>query len=152
MSETRFERIIRFSPAFDRRHSDPAKNYGIHDVHIYFCVKGEKGCAIFSMGTEWFLPETNSWMIECSQRIGAREKWQPRGNAVCYCSPTPLHDWQVNNGRENCDWLGCTCYGDCSYTISDTVVQLLISKGSDAVWEWLENWYNETFYPKQLEQ
>lgn len=47
-------------------------------------------------------------------------------------------------GRANCDWLGCTCWGDCSYIASDEVVEILVSKGSESVWEFLEKWYNDT--------
>lgn len=54
-------------------------------------------------------------------------------------------EFQMNDaGRENCDWLGCTCWGDCSYSTSDEVVDILVSEGSEGVWKWLENWYEKT--------
>ena len=147
------ERIFKMSPAFDKRHTEPSKNYGIHSATLFMCVKNEQGAVIFSMSTEWFLPETNDWLRQCENRHTTFDrKWQPRGNAVCYCSPKPMNEWQEKeSGRDNCDWLGC-CWGDCSYSTSDAVVELLISKGSDAVWEYLENWHKDVFSPKVSEQ
>jgi len=37
----KLERIVDFSPAFDKRHKDPKKNYGIGAVLIRFVLKGE---------------------------------------------------------------------------------------------------------------
>jgi hypothetical protein len=111
---------------------------------MYMVLKGDKGAVILAVSTAWFLPCTQEWKETCIARAGGDVSgWEPRGNCVSYCSPVKLHDWQ--EGRENCDWLGCTCYGDVGYTMADEVFPLLLEKGSDAVFDWLKDFYHSTF-------
>lgn len=143
------ERIVKITPAFDKRSHESSKNFGIHDCEMFMVLKGEHGAVGLTISTGWFLPETQQWKEACIRRSGESKSWNGRGVAVFYCSKVKQHEWQ--EGRENCDWLGCTCYGDVGYSMSDTVFDLLIREGSEKVWEWLENYYNETF-AKQHEQ
>lgn len=50
------EKIIKFAPAYDKRHSDPKKNYGVHGVELKFILKGEEGAVQFVIFTNWMLP------------------------------------------------------------------------------------------------
>lgn len=136
--EEKFERIFHISAAFDNRH----KGQGICPARMHIVLKGNKGCVTFALSTAWYLPCTREWKEICIEEHGL-DTWEPRGNAVSYCSPVPLHEWHV--GRENCDWLGCTCYGDTGYGLSDEPFDLLLTKGSDAVFEWLKNYYHSVF-------
>lgn len=141
-----FERIVKIAPAFDKRNPQPSKDYGIHNAEMYMVLKGALGAVIFSMSTGWFLPHVHDELVAKGSEI------KPRGMAVAYCSPKPMSESQADYGKENCDWLGCTCYGDVSYLISDEVLNILITEGSEQVWKWLENYYNETFNPSFPEQ
>jgi hypothetical protein len=58
MAKEKLERITMFRPAYDKRHSDPKKNYGIGAVHCFMLVKGKKGAAHFSFATGMLLPST----------------------------------------------------------------------------------------------
>ena len=51
------KQIIKFSSAFDKRHKDPSKDYGIHGVDLYMAVIGKKGAISFTLFTNWMLPE-----------------------------------------------------------------------------------------------
>lgn len=140
--EEQFEQIVRISPAYDQRH----KGAGIGGTRLFMVLKGKQGCVVFTVAMGWYLPCTREWKELCIQQSGL-DTWEPRGEGVSYCSPVPLHDYQKNDGRPYCDWLGCTCYGDTGYTIADEPFDLLLQKGSDAVWEWLANFYHKTFSP-----
>lgn len=37
---------IKVIPAFDKRHADPSKNYGIHGAEMLFILTGEKGAVV----------------------------------------------------------------------------------------------------------
>lgn len=43
------ERIVEFTPAFDKRSSDPSKDYGIHGVDMRMVLKGVTAAAICSI-------------------------------------------------------------------------------------------------------
>lgn len=141
MSDEKFERIIKIGAAFDHRHKPGG---GIHSCNMFIVLKGDAGAVTLLVNTAWFLPCTNEWKEVCIARAGGDTGgWEPFGMCVSYCSPIKLHDWQ--EGRENCDWLGCTCYGDTGYTMADEPFGLLLTKGSDAVFEWLKNYYHTIF-------
>jgi hypothetical protein len=141
-TEEKFETLITIGPAYDERH----KGNGIASCKMFLVLKGSKGAVTLAVSTAWYLPCTREWKEICIARHGLNT-WEPRGDAVNYCSPVPLHDWQ--EGRENCDWLGCTCYGDIGFTMADEPFALLLSKGSDAVFEWLKNYYHSIFNKKE---
>ena len=44
------ERIIKFHQAYDKRHPNPSKNYGIHGVDLVFVLKGELGAVVSTFG------------------------------------------------------------------------------------------------------
>lgn len=130
------------APAYDKRN----KGYGIHCCEMYMALIGPKGAAVFTFSTGWFLKATTEWrQMWIARREGDDSSWQARGTALSYCSPKPLRVWQIGEGRPGCSWLGCTCYGDASYLISEEVFELLINKGDEAVWKYLENYYFEVF-------
>lgn len=135
------ERIVKIMPAYDKR----KEKKGIGSCEMFMVLKGELGAVGLNIGTGWYLPETDEWKEECVRRSGNISSWNGSGYAVFYCSPTPLHDFQKDSGRENCDWLGCTCYGDVGYIMGKDVFEILVREGSEKLWEWLQNYYNETF-------
>ena len=136
--EEQFERIVKITPAYDNR----SKGCGTGACTMFMVLKGGKGCVTLSVSTGWHLRCTMEWKETCIQKWGI-ESWEPMGMAVSYCSYVKLHDWQ--EGREDCGWLGCTCYGESCYSCSDEPFELLLTKGSEAVFEWLTTFYHSTF-------
>ena len=53
------ERIVEFTPAFDKRSSDPSKDYGIHGVDMRMVLKGENAATQFVLFTNWHLPHVH---------------------------------------------------------------------------------------------
>lgn len=74
--------------------------------------------------------------IERNLKIKDASKWEP-----VYEQTDDFHP---------CKWLdGAPCYYDGSGLNAEPVFELLIEKGSDAVWEYLENYYEEVFHGRR---
>lgn len=83
--EKGFKCQVDFSPAFDKRHTDPSKNYGIHGVNMRFVLTGEKGASQFLVYTNWHLPSVS------------KEGWsdfmlEPMGADVGYHAKSPQYE------------------------------------------------------------
>ena len=132
---TDFERIIRFRPAYDKRHPDPAKNYGVHGVDLVCTLKGPNGAISFVLFTHWMLPNVSPTNI------------QPTPSGVDYHSPVRTNEYEHKN--ENCEHLdGQICYSDGSALAADDAFRALIEGGSEGLWEYLQGWYDGRFGPE----
>lgn len=125
------ERIVKFYPAFDKRDSDPKKDYGIHCVDLLMLVKGEKGAVQFRLFTGWYLSHLD-------------QKSEPAPADLGYHSLKPIYEDQTPIS-ENCEWLNAPCYYDGSGLNAQRVFDVLLKEGSDGVWRELEEYYNEVF-------
>lgn len=129
-----------FTPAFDKRHADPKKNYGIGAVQVGFYLMGEMGTIQFKFMTDWFLPETH---------VGYRSELtnhKPWGTDIGYHSRKPVYDDQPLM-TDDCPHLlnGGPCYYDGSSLNAEPIAQLLVEQGSDAVWKLMEQRYLDQF-------
>lgn len=132
------ERIIEFSPAFDKRHKDPSKNYGIHGVEIRFVLKGQRGAVQFLVFSNWYLPN----VVE-EHKYDQFGRWQPMGADVGYHSKRPMYDEQH---QYDCPYVeGGKCYYDGSGLAGEEMLRTLIAEGGDAVWKGLETYYTDVF-------
>jgi hypothetical protein len=52
----KFERIVLFDPAFDKRNDDPKKNYGIGSVRMTMVLRKGSRAIQFMVFTNWNLP------------------------------------------------------------------------------------------------
>jgi hypothetical protein len=172
----KLERIVKFTPAFDRRDPDPKKNYGIHGVTMRWVLKGEKGAVQFLVFTNWQLPhvtreQTEKMKTEKDVDLALRCFWQPMAADLGYHSKTPMYEGQKPMGAVDmkinpdeskeiadrfirtetgtftpCEYLdGAPCYYDGSGLQAETVLQMLIEKGGEAVWEYMESCYRQQF-------
>lgn len=139
------ERKIEFSPAFDKRHPEPRKNYGIHGVEMKWYLIGELGSVQFVVYTNWQLPHVReqgrkSWRDPCL--------FEPRAYDLGYHSPKPMYEGQTAMcGPGECHVLpkDCSCYYDGSSLNCEPVFETLIREGHDACWKELEDYYVSTF-------
>lgn len=146
----KFERITEFSPAFDRRHTDPAKNYGIHAVQCRMVLIGANGAIHFVFSTGIFLPETmqeyaKDGKLNPSRMEGSGEYFmlnKPMGYDIGYHSFSPKYPEQTIS-KEDCPYIKAPCYSDGSSTRADEIMDVLIRKGSEAVWKIMEKDYKE---------
>lgn len=142
MSEERFEREIKFRPAFDNRSDDPSKNYGVGALKMTWLLKGELGVIQFVVSTGWYLPEVEAeW--DSSELARSRE---PDAWDIGYHSPTPHYEDQP---KMDCDLFPQGfCYYDGSSLSAEPILQALLCEGHEAVWSRMEDWYRRTFKPE----
>jgi len=152
MKKEKFEKIVEFSPAFDKRHKNPKKNYGIGAVRIRFVLKGKKGAVQFLMGTNWFLPETvKEYKTKGVKELGLVNLLNDEHDCVGisgwdigYHSKKPMYAGHESIDK-NCPYTDGICYYDGSGLRAKDIPELLVRKGSDEIWKYLENYYLSTF-------
>lgn len=147
----KLERITEFSPAFDKRHPDPKKNYGIHSVECRMILKGKKGAVQFLFFTGMLLPETiDSYIREGKAdykltSYGHHFLNKPMGADVGVHSREPLYEGQ-ESFRKDCPYLdGANCYFDGSGLRAEKWFDIFLREGSDKIWEMLEEDYKSRF-------
>ncbi len=134
------KQIIELTPAFDKRHSDPSKNYGIHGVDLRMILQGKLGAVQFVLYTNWQLPHVTA---EQNNRKG-HLFCQPLPADLGYHAPTPQHEGQPS--QPNCPYLdGQPCYYDGSGLQAEAVYQTLLTEGSEGVWNVLKQKYKSLF-------
>lgn len=142
----KFERSVHWRPAFDKRSSDPKKNYGVHGLELQFRLKGPEGGITFLIFTNWMLPHVqaetdakpltgrNPWLFHKPMPAGVDGHWK-----------TPQYIEQ--RAIQCCELTGGDCYSDGSALLSNDLFDLLVAKGDQAVWKRLEELY-EVWRPK----
>ena len=137
------ERQIEFKPAFDKRNSDPSKNYGIHGLEIIFLLKKEKATMQFQIYTNWHLPNVQKWLNkkavgEKLSYIGAL--FNPMGADVGCHSKQPMYKGQEPT-TQNCKYTDGICYYDGSSLQARELLERFITEGEEIVWATLEKRY-----------
>lgn len=145
------QRRIEWRPAFDRRHPDPAKNYGIHGVEMRWLVVGPEGAIQFLVFTGWQLPHVVKEFEQkpCSRMFGTCScgAWsKPMAADLGYHSRVPRYEGQ-SAIDENCEYIGGPCFYDGSSLNAEQPFELLLSNGEAAVWQFLEGYYADTLAP-----
>ena len=148
---TELERVVTVKPAYDCIRVQPCVHgsqacipgtggsHGRHNAELHMTVRGEDAEITLVVMTGWDLPT-----VPAEYRIG-REQDYPRGAFVEFHTARPRYEGQLRwEGRSGATCRWDTCYVDTGYSMSDTPTRLLVEKGSDAVWEWLENLHAET--------
>lgn len=127
-----FRREVVFEPAFDKRHTDPEKNYGIGGVVMKFFLVGPAGTIQFVTSTGWHLPRV----------VDEGIKGTLMAYDIGYHSPKSMYEGQTVLTTE-CELVeGGTCYYDGSGLQADAFLRILIEQGSDALWAALEKRYH----------
>lgn len=143
-----FKREVIFSPAFDKRHADPKRNYGIHGVDLRFYLIGARGATHFVIYTNWQLPEvTRDQDARPVDRRFPHLSCHPLPADIGYHRPTPAWEGQ-DVCQESCGLLGGqACYSDGSGVMAREVFEMLVREGDAAVWRELERWYRDRVIP-----
>ena len=130
---SKFERIVEFYPAFDKRDPSPSKDYGIGALCCKMILIKDNKAVQFYFSTGIYLPHNKT-------------KDELRGYDLGYHAPAAQYEGQI--GIEDCPYIKGKCYYDGSSLNSDPVVDILLRKGGEAVWKFLENYWNELFNNK----
>ncbi len=139
-----FEKIVHVSGAFDKRHADPKKDYGISACRIRFVLKGPLGATQFVVGTDWYLPSIQRAHRQRDHDSAVRfDRIQPEGWDVGYHAPEAQYEGQPDM---ECDLMESgRCYYDGSSLRADDWVPKFIEGGTDWLWAELQKEYEERF-------
>ena len=141
-----FEKIIKFTPAYDKRSKDPKKDFGIHGVELQMFLKGSKGVIHFIVYTNWHLPhvqeEINAKL--CSFYFPYLFHL-PHPADIGYHSPIPMYEGQESITPKYEFLNGKPCYYDGYDLQAEAVFKILLKEGSNGVWEELERRYHSIF-------
>jgi len=140
MRKIKFKKKIQISAAFDRRHKDPSKDYGIHGCNIHFILIGEKGAITFLLYTNWYLPHVAKEFKYQLDHTGCT----PIPADIGYHSPYPMYEGQKPR-EEICQYIGVPCYSDGSSLDADAYYEELVEKGSKGLWKKMIKYYKERF-------
>jgi len=130
-------------------------DYGVGGVEIGFYLKGEEGAVQFKLLTGWLLPFTvgvktdqvdwknsDQYLRGIAQMYG-RLPYYPSPTDLGYHSRTPRYE---DHARLDCHLLDQGfCYYDGSSLNAYEPFDVLLHKGSDGVFEFLEQYYKELF-------
>jgi len=150
MSEDNFQKEVRFNPAFDKRHDDPSKDYGIHNVEITFILKGELGAIQFVVSTGWHLPHVHKELKAKSDPADPYDLFTkgPWATDIGYHSPKPIYEGQKPL-TDSCHIIDGQCFYDGSSLNAEPILERLIAEGHEAVWKEMEGYYNRTFCERE---
>lgn len=136
----KFKRITRVSPAFDSRHDDPKKNYGIGSMTLRFVLVGELGAVQFVFYTAQY---TRNVADELFNKNRKYNPFHGMGADIGYHSPIAMYDGQH---QRDCDVIPCgKCFYDGSSLRASEFADEFISGGDAVVWPMLEREYAERF-------
>lgn len=141
----KYERRVDASAAYDKRHPEPAKNYGIHGVEFRFSLVGEVAAVSFGLSTGWYLPvtvgvedadgEDRFAYTDALSRFN-KIRLYPLPMAIHFHVATPIRDYMADQDPRECDLLpGGKCYGDVTFTGSDRPFFALLRGGLEGMWE-----------------
>ncbi len=141
------QRHTTFVPGFDKRHSDPSKNYGINGGQFTFIVNGSKGAVHFVMTPGFYPRSALHHLIRHSNNNAAelhKYSMQMGYDVGCH-SFTPHYEGQGISQQE-CEWLGGKpCYTDGSAIKAEEWLEKFLEQGTEWLWPALEQRYLEEF-------
>lgn len=127
------QRIVQWSPAWDKRNDDPSKNYGIHGMELRFVLKGEQGATQFVIYTNWMLPHLRYGHKKVEGFLA-----EPLPADVGYHARVPQYEGD-SVSFESCEYLdGAPCYYDGSGLMAQDLFDKFVAQGEDIVWSELE--------------
>ena len=134
---TEFRREVVVTPAWDKRHPDPKKNYGIHCCDLIMYLHGPKATIQFVVMTGWYLPENQEAMTDIRNTF-------PLATDIGYHADEPQYEDQQ---RMACDRRPQGfCYYDGSSLRAHNIWEVMLAEGSEAVWKEMEKEYNSLHF------
>ncbi len=124
MAKEDLERFIKISPGFDKRSSEPGKNYGIGSAILIFVLRGKKGALTFNFSTGWNVASVGHVSPPLAYNVSSHRSTTLKG-AV----------------RNKCEYLFNTPCRGRDYRCEDELMKLLFEEGSEAVWTAMEKIY-----------
>lgn len=141
---TDYEHKVEAAAAFDKRHPQPSKNYGIHGVEFRFSVIGDGAAVSWGLSTGWQLPsvigDAGDNSHDYRHALAQFDRgMHPMPMAICFHVAEPIRSYMKDQEVSDCDLLpGGKCWGDITFTGGDRPFFALIGGGLDAMWKQLE--------------
>lgn len=139
-----FRRRIELRGAFDKRNTDPSKNYGIHGMDLRFVLIGPEGAVQFLVFTGLHLPHVRKELF--AKRQVRRETYDldaPMGADIGYHAKHPHYEGQT---EYDCEYIeGGKCYYDGSGLQAEEFMPEFLGGGDEAVWTMLAERYADLF-------
>lgn len=152
-----FKREIKILPAYDYR-DEPGDQRGAGGARMIFILRGPLGAISASINTGWVArPLLGRWIQGGNNQRADRPgvdrtlaDLYPSGDYVGAHSPVCREGFDESPGA--CDWLdSAECYISGSYLAAKTVLETLVTGGSDAVWEHLAELYHGWIVDRPVE-
>lgn len=148
------ERRVEIRPAYNKRSTDPKKDYGIGAAIIYFLLidKEARQAVQFVIATGWYLPGSHTG--KSRERVKSLQGFkgvvaetdEPMPFDLGYHSPFPTYEGQTPMEDQDCPVIGPgLCYYDGSGLNAYEAFGVLVEKGSDGLWAFLSDYYRNTF-------
>lgn len=134
------EKIIKMTPAYDRRDIKPDKHYGVHGVDIHFIVKDSNKAVDFIVFTNWHLPHVLEELLSKNKDY---DNLKPVPASIGYHSPHPMYENQFS--IKKCDIIKQECFYGASILNAKRYFDILVSEGLDSLWNALEQYFEEIF-------
>jgi len=140
---------ISIDPAYDYSKGLPdgtKGNYGIGSCRMRFIVRGEHGCMHWAFSTGWYLPEIQDQHWKQGQRFAgiSSSDLGSHGYQPVWYHDIGCHCDRCQVDRECCNLLDAPCYYTGHGTGTD-LIDVLLTKGSDAIWDILDDLYRRDF-------
>ena len=145
-----FTREVIFDPAYDHR-DDPDGKRGARGVTVRLVLRGPLGAIVGAINTGWVARPLVGAFIRGQAQNRRHEPGvdlhlqdsYPTGHTVSSHSLVQREDWWM--GPHKCDVLDGECYGDAGYAMSDDLLEVLVTEGSEGAWKYLESVYADWF-------
>jgi hypothetical protein len=117
---------------------NPWRNHGVNNAELRLTMWTEDHEVSLTVNTGWYLPQTPLRSSGDSNNIGSSVVWHSRYDILDTEARTEADPKRCPRGWE-------TCYSDMAYILADEGALLLVTEGTEAVWAWLEDLYNDRF-------
>lgn len=118
--------------------AQPGRSHGIHNAVMSLSLHTDAHEVALRVNTGWYLPQTPNNFDRSAERMGSSVGWHSREDM-------PETDARGMRDPEGCPRGWETCFADMAYLLSNEGALLLVTEGTDAVWGWLEEMYNDRF-------
>lgn len=137
------ERRVDFYPAYDKRHAEPKKNYGVHGVTMTFSLVGPEGAVALVIYTNWQLSHVQKEHDQKLELHGLMCNAMPADLGYHVRNPAPS-DREYVSDFGKCQVIdGDPCRYDGSGLQAEDVFKALVEKGEEGLWNELTRRYDD---------
>jgi hypothetical protein len=149
MSDTFTKRIRLPRGAFEKRHDDPALDFGIGCTIMEFALIGPDGAISFECSTGWHLPHVAERFRRRDFSDATSHPLEPCGYAVVIHSPHVLSEYSPTPDTDACELIGGPCWTDRAFRAGDDFMAAVIAEGETGLWRLAEEWYTHHLAPQE---